>query len=146
MTETEARKPWEELARLAERGSPLELKTFLDELPASGVALAMSRLTADEQTHVVTILAPDQAADLVEQLSEVQAVELIEHLEPQDAAAILDELPSDDRSGNRFGTDPHDRYRHVWFLAGAGHCHDHVETTHEPLTTGMVIYENRIRC
>ena len=98
MTATETTKPWEELARLAESGSPPELEAFLDELPASDVALAMSRLSDDEQAQVVTVLTPDHAADLVEQLTDVQAVELIEHLEPQDAAAILDELPSDEQA------------------------------------------------
>ena len=92
---TETIKPWEELARLAEAGSQPELETFLEELPASDVALAMSRLSDELQMQVVTVLAPEQAAELVEQLPEVQAVELLEHLTAPTAAAILDELPSD---------------------------------------------------
>ena len=36
-TEIETAKPWEELSRLAESGSPSELGMFLGELPASDV-------------------------------------------------------------------------------------------------------------
>ena len=98
MTDTETEKPWIELARLAETASSEELGTFFDNLPAGDVALTLSRLSDEQQSQVVTALAPEQAADLVEQLSDVQAVELIERLEPVAAAAILDELPSNEQA------------------------------------------------
>ncbi len=97
-TETARLKPWEELTRLAATGSRQQLTTFLDQLSASDVALAMSRLSDVEQSQVVKTLAPDQAADLVHQLYDVQAVELLEHLDTQDAAAILDSLPSSEQA------------------------------------------------
>jgi magnesium transporter len=98
VTDTETEKPWIELARLAEEATSEELGSFLDNLPAHDVALALSRLSDEQQTQVVTALAPEQAADLVEQLPDVQAVELIERLEPVAAAAILDELPSNEQA------------------------------------------------
>lgn len=97
-TESARLKPWEELTRLAAIGSRQQLTTFLDQLSASDVALAMSRLSDVEQSQVVKTLAPDQAADLVHQLYDVQAVELLEHLDTQDAAAILDSLPSSEQA------------------------------------------------
>jgi magnesium transporter len=97
-SETASVKPWEELTRLAASGSQQQLMAFLDQLSASDVALAMSRLSDVEQAQVVTTLAPDQAADLVHQLYDVQAVELLENLETQEAAAILDSLPSSEQA------------------------------------------------
>jgi magnesium transporter len=93
-SETDVPKPWEELSRLAVDGSPKELETYVDHLPASDVALAMSRLSESERTQVVTRLEPDQAADVVQHLHDVQAVELLEQLGAEQAAAILHSLPS----------------------------------------------------
>ncbi len=96
--EPETQDPWKELAELAKAGSTEQLRQFLDTLPAGEVALALSRLTDDQQTRVLTSLPPEEAADLIEPLSNVQAVELIEQLEPRTAAAILDQLPSDEQA------------------------------------------------
>jgi len=98
MTETEKKPSWDELAQLAEDGSSEALQAYLHELPASDVALALSRMTEEEQSNVVTTLPPEEAAHLVEQLPDVQAIELIEHLQPQTAAAILEQLPSDEQA------------------------------------------------
>ncbi|MDA1016054.1 MAG: hypothetical protein O3A00_16560 [Planctomycetota bacterium] len=97
-TEKEMDRPWVELARLADESSPQEMETFLDNLPASDVALAMSRLSDERQTQVVTSLGPEHAANLVVQLSNVQALELIERLEPNAAAAILGVMPSNQQA------------------------------------------------
>jgi magnesium transporter len=94
MDEKEALEPWKKLGRLAEEGSPECIESFIDQLPASDVALAMSRLSETEQATVLTMLAPADAADLVGQLPDVQAVELLENLDPHAAAAIVDQLPS----------------------------------------------------
>jgi magnesium transporter len=98
MQEMETKEPWIELGRLAEDGSPAEIESYIEQLPASDVALAVSRLTETEQASVLTRLTPSDAADLVEHLPDVQAAELIEHLDPQSAAAIVDELPSNERA------------------------------------------------
>jgi magnesium transporter len=98
MTETEIHEPWKELQRLADEGQPEKLEVFLDQLQPSDIALAISRLSEDDQTHVLSSIEPEEAADLVEQLPEAQAVSLLEHLEPRSAAAILDGLPSDDQA------------------------------------------------
>lgn len=98
MTETELLEPWKELARLAEEGRAQALEAYLEELPSGDVALAVSRLSDQEQSSLLATLTPEGAADLVEQLPDVQAVELIEQLTPADAAAVLLELPSDERA------------------------------------------------
>lgn len=85
----------EELERFVEAPAAELAEAYLDALPEGGTALAVSRLSEDEQTLLLTTLVPEQAAELIEQVPEVQAVELIERLEPDAAAAILDELPSD---------------------------------------------------
>ncbi len=94
MTRSEFERPWEELSRLAGEGSSLELETFLENLPAGDVALAMSRLPEDEQTLVASLIAPEFAADVVDQLVDVHAAELIESMDATTAAAILDVMPS----------------------------------------------------
>ena len=98
MNETEPLEPWKELAKLVDDGRTQALEEFLDELPSCDVALAISRLTTEEQTDLLTTLTAEGTADLVEQLPEVQAVDLFEHLTPADAAAVLLELPSDERA------------------------------------------------
>ncbi|MCO6453684.1 MAG: magnesium transporter [Pirellulaceae bacterium] len=90
--------PWQELASLVENGETSGLQQFVGELPASELALTMSRLTAEQQSAVVTALEPIDAASLVEQLPHAQALELIERLEPETAAAILEELPSNEQA------------------------------------------------
>ncbi len=90
--------PWKELAEIAASGTASELEDYVDQLPAGDVALAMSRLSDDQQNSVLTTLPPENAADLVEQLPDVQAVDLIEQLDPHAAAAILDQLPSDEQA------------------------------------------------
>jgi magnesium transporter len=98
LVETELLEPWKELVRLTDEGRSQALEAYLDELPSGDVALAVSRLTDEEQLSLLAILTPEAAADLVEQLPDVQAVELFEQLEPADAAAILLELPSNERA------------------------------------------------
>ena len=92
--EPETSEAWRDLPRIADDGSQQQLTEFLDHLPDGDVALALSRLTGEQQSQVLTALHPEEAADLVEQLSDAQAVELIEVLQPESAAAILNELPS----------------------------------------------------
>ena len=96
--EAEVSESWRELAYIADEGSRERLEQFLEQLPDGDVALALSRLTDDQQSRILTMLPPDDAADLVEQLSDAQAVELIENLSPHSAAAILDELPSNEQA------------------------------------------------
>ena len=96
--EAEITEKWRELAQVAETGSAQDIEQFLEELPEGDVAIALSRLTDEQQAQVFTVLEPDQAADLVEHLSDAQALGLIENLSPESAASILDHLPSNDQA------------------------------------------------
>ena len=90
--------PWIELGQLAEAASPQALVEFVENLSASDAALALSRLSDEQRTRVLTALPAEEAADLLNQLPDVQAVGLIEQLSPQAASAILDELPSNEQA------------------------------------------------
>jgi magnesium transporter len=94
----ETSEPWKVLARLADEGDSLQLQKFLDELPASQIVMAVSRLSDDHQQQLLTKLSPTEAAGLVEQLPDVQVVELLEQMSPTTAAAILDQLPSSEQA------------------------------------------------
>ena len=98
MHTTEEQRPWKELERLVEEPDAQRMEAFLDALPDGEAALAVSRLSEEDQTLLLTTLDPEEAADLVEQMPDAQAVEMIERLEPAAAAAIVDELPSDEQA------------------------------------------------
>jgi Mg/Co/Ni transporter MgtE len=63
MNDIELLEPWIQLAELAQRGSRQEVGRFLDGLSPRDVALAISRLSEEEQTQVLTSLDPEQAAE-----------------------------------------------------------------------------------
>ncbi|MBU0640201.1 MAG: magnesium transporter, partial [Planctomycetes bacterium] len=98
MAPDDEQRPWEELEKLVEKPDAERVEAFLDTLPDGEAALAVSRLSEEDQTRLLTALDPEEAADLVEQMPDVQAVEIIERLEPRAAAAIVDELPSDEQA------------------------------------------------
>jgi len=75
-----------------------QLSEFIDEHSSADVNLAVSRLSDDEQTQLLTKLAPSAAADLIEELPESEAVGMVENLSPEQAAAIVLALPSDEQA------------------------------------------------
>ena len=87
--------PWENLITLIEMEDPSGLEAYLQTLPATEVARAISRLTQENRIQLITLLTPEQAADIIEEVEETQAVDLIEDLAPEEAAAIVDEMHSD---------------------------------------------------
>jgi magnesium transporter len=89
---------WEELARIIAAGDPVRLESYLESLSPAEVARAISRLTQDDQTALLTLLDSEEAADILEEVSEAQAVDLIEDLSPKRAAAIVEEMHSDERA------------------------------------------------
>lgn len=95
MEATHQDKPWEKVKALIDAGNPSALLEFLDTMNPMDTALAVSRLDADDQSRLFTILAPEDAADVIEDISDEQAADLIEELPPDRAAAILEELDSD---------------------------------------------------
>lgn len=87
--------PWEQLADVLQSRDARRVEQFLDALPWNERALAISRLSSENQELLLTTLAPAEAAELVDTLPDVQAADLIELLSPEEAADIVEELPSD---------------------------------------------------
>ena len=95
MQTPELKKPWEQLSELVGRDDPEQINDFLNSINPADTALAVSRLTATEQSRLLTLLEPEDAAEVIEDISDTQAADLIEDLPPEQAAAILEELDSD---------------------------------------------------
>ena len=91
----ELKKSWEQLSELVKTNDPAQINAFLNSINPADTALAVSRLTAMEQSHLLTLLEPEDAAEVIEDISDTQAADLIEELPPEQAAAILEELDSD---------------------------------------------------
>ncbi len=98
MTESATTNIWDGLIELLPTRDADRLQQYFDALPPGDIPLAVSRLSNEQQTELLTILSAEQAAALIQQLVYVQAVNAIEQLEPEAAAAILDELPSDEQA------------------------------------------------
>ena len=75
-----------------------KLRDLIGSLPPTEAARAVSRLSAREQTELLTTLAPEDAAELIDGLPDAQALPLVEQLPSEAAAAIVHELPSDERA------------------------------------------------
>ncbi|MFC1863147.1 magnesium transporter [Thermodesulfobacteriota bacterium] len=88
-------RPWKDLKKILVDTDVDRLKKFLDELSPAETALAISRLSSQEQSKLLMILEPVDAADVIEDISETQAADLIEDLPVASAAAIVDEITSD---------------------------------------------------
>jgi len=95
MQSLELKKPWEQLSDLIKTDDPEQINAFLNLINPADTALAVSRLSALEQSRLLTLLEPEDAAEVIEDISDTQAADLIEELPPEQAAAILEELDSD---------------------------------------------------
>lgn len=74
-----------------------QLLAFVEGLPRTHAARAISRLSEEEQTQLLTRLPPEAAAEVLDELPDVQAAEMLENLPAAEAAAIVAELPSDEQ-------------------------------------------------
>lgn len=88
-------KPWEALSELVRQNDSVQISAFLNRINPTDTALAVSRLTAEEQSLLLTLLGPQDAAEVIEDIPDTQAADLIEGLPPVQAAAIMEELDSD---------------------------------------------------
>lgn len=89
------KKNWQQLSERLETNDAKQVIAFLDSINPADTALAISRLSANERNHLLTLLAPEDAAEVIEDISNTQAADMIEDLHPEQAAAILEELESD---------------------------------------------------
>ena len=89
---------WQELERLLQAGNVPAMEAYLESLPAGETVWAVSRLSDEDQSQLLSLLDPEDAAELIQQLPDAQAVELLEELAPGAAADIIEELPSDQQA------------------------------------------------
>jgi magnesium transporter len=89
--------PWTQLEQLTQEADPEPIEEFLQDLPPCEQARAVSRLSGETQTQLLTLLPAEDAAHLIGGMVDAQAAELLEHLSPQNAAAIVHELPSNEQ-------------------------------------------------
>ena len=88
---------WDVISRLISTRDA-GLGPYLDTLTPAEVARAISRLSREDQTSLLTLLDSEEAADILEEVSEAQAGDLIEELPAGRAAAIVEEMHSDERA------------------------------------------------
>ena len=91
-------RPWEALREAVASEDAGRVEALLEELGSAETARAISRLSDEEQNHLLTVLEPAEAAEVIDDVSEAQAVGLIGDLPPEQAAAIIDRIPSDHRA------------------------------------------------
>ncbi|MDF1562257.1 MAG: magnesium transporter [Deltaproteobacteria bacterium] len=91
-------RPWDELRRILYTDDPRALEDYLEGLGGGDAARALSRLSRQEQTRVLTTLDPEEAAYLIEEIPEAQAADLVGALPAGDAAAIFSEMDSDEQA------------------------------------------------
>lgn len=70
--------PWNTISDLLAVGDAVGLTKFIDSLSPTETARAISRLTEEEQLHLLGLLSPEDAADMIEDISETQAADLVE--------------------------------------------------------------------
>jgi magnesium transporter len=87
--------PWDKLKEIVSSNDSAQLFVYLSTLSSAETARAISRLSHEEQTALLTLLTPQEAAHIIEEVPGAQAVELIADLPPAEAAAIVDEMHSD---------------------------------------------------
>lgn len=91
-------RPWEEMLRLAQEGTHVQLEEFVSHLSSADQALALSRLDEDEETQVLEAMNAADAAELISHLPEIEAARMLALLDTSTAAAIVQELPSDEQA------------------------------------------------
>jgi magnesium transporter len=85
----------EMLSKLITAENSDELILFLDTLSPPETARAISRLPAEKQLRLLSLLRPGDAADVIEDMPDVQAADMVEDMPSAQAAAIMEELSSD---------------------------------------------------
>jgi magnesium transporter len=90
--------PWLILAEAVESGQPEAVQERLAEFGPMETALAVSRLSEDQRTALLTLISPAGAADMLSELPAEQAADLISALQADQAAAIVDLLPPDEQA------------------------------------------------
>ena len=87
--------PWENLSALIGTGQPEQIIAFLESITPTDTALAVSRLSNDDQRRLFNLIRPEEAAEVFEVFSDALTVDVIGELEPEQVASIFEELDSD---------------------------------------------------
>lgn len=73
-------------------------RILLNELEADDTLRVFSRLHADDQQQLLSMLSPIEAAEIILDVPDEQAADLIEKLSTKDAASILEEMDSSEQA------------------------------------------------
>jgi magnesium transporter len=76
MTVIQTDTPWEDVRQHIASGDATGLLGFLNHLGPAETARAVSRLTVEEHSQMLTLLPPTDAAEVIEEIPEAQAVDL----------------------------------------------------------------------
>lgn len=90
--------PWIQLAQLIDQGDDDRIDEFLESIPPSETARALSRLEAGQRQKLLSLLDPEETVELFNDLPDEQVAHIIESLDPREAALIVDEMPGDDQA------------------------------------------------
>jgi magnesium transporter len=93
--EEQLNEPWIPLAKTIESGNSDAAAELLENLSSADTALALDRLTDDQQESLMNLVEPEQAAGLLAQMPDAQVVDIVDGLEPGKAADIIEALSSD---------------------------------------------------
>jgi len=90
--------PWIQLAELIDQGDDDRIDEFLESIPPSETARALSRLESEQRQKLLSLLDPEETVELFNDLPDEQVAHIIESLDPREAALIVDEMPGDDQA------------------------------------------------
>lgn len=96
--QTNAEKPWEDLAELLRRSDEEKVSAMLKSFGPRELARTVLRLDPKEQNRLLGLLEPREAADVIHEVGEELVADVMGDLSPDTAAAIVDELPSDEQA------------------------------------------------
>ena len=66
--------PWEELSQILDSGDPISLQAFLAQMSPAETARAISRLSQQDRSRLLTLLDPTAAAGVIGEVGIAPAV------------------------------------------------------------------------
>ena len=70
-------RPWEDLRTILDLDRREELTSYLDQLSPPQTALAISRLSQEEQSKLLLLLRPADAAEVIQDVPDAQAAVIV---------------------------------------------------------------------
>ncbi len=95
---SEQLEPWVQLHDLISSGDAKVIRAFLEKFEPAETLRAFSRLSAEDQQELLTVITPNEAAEILIDMSDENAADLVEQLASKDAAIILEEMDSNEQA------------------------------------------------